>query len=172
MKMFKNFDEFEICNPTFNDCPVYTFNEFGERNPKALENLMITMEVVQAIRTHLDYPLKLTSTWRPNGRKGSSHYNGNAVDFQPIDNKQNWGHRVFEFLQNFKDNLPVGIDRLAAFWEWKQFSKTYGWIHIDTNFERKNKDPFQLYIAYENKDRTKMIYEPYTDKSPMNMVQN
>jgi len=153
---FTNFKEAEIMNPYFDDCPGSTFAELPI---KIKNNLFYTMEIADKIINYTKsidptYGGRLTSTWRPNGRRSSPHYKGKAVDLQILSSSND----IYLQIMDWAIDEPLINDcRLLLEWRGRGL-----WIHIDRKFRNINKKAFL--IGYP-KNGT-MVYTSYEGKYP------
>lgn len=147
---WNNFNTKEIVNPLFDHCPVRKWEEL----PTDIQiNLSHTMDLAQAVRTFIDKPMRINSSWRPHSN-GSAHQTGKAVDLQFLNPKNEYFIQIMNWL---KDECP--ITGFRAFLEWKG---NMPWLHLDRNFDDDGGK--KLYVAY--KEKGKMKYRPYEGKMP------
>lgn len=148
---FEYFEKEELITPASNP-----YSAFEDMPAQVQVRLMDTLAIIDGIRRFYSYPLKITSTYRPNSI-GSAHEFGYAIDFQPVKLDREWGFKVIRYLQAQTD-----FNNFRLFWEW-QIKETFGWIHIDRNFKDDGQKIFM--IGHPNQAGG-MSYKTFTGLAP------
>lgn len=151
---WENFNTKEIVNPLFDHCPVRKWEEL----PIDIQNnLSHTMDLVQKVRSFIEKPMRINSTWRPQSI-GSAHQTGKAVDSQLINAQDEEYLKIMDWLRD-----ECLLDGFRAILEWKG---NRPWLHIDRNF----RDDGEKVLAVMYPIEGKMMFQPYEGKLPQSYV--
>ncbi|NEP79333.1 MAG: hypothetical protein F6K39_14850 [Okeania sp. SIO3B3] len=149
-----NFTTNEIVNPLFDHCPAKKWNELPVN---VQQNLSHTMDLVQEVRSFLEKPIRINSTWRPKSN-GSAHQTGKAVDLQLLFSPDLDYLNIMNWLQN-----ECSASGFRAILEWKGKNP---WLHLDRNFRDQGGKVFAVMFPV----RGKMHFRPYEGRLPQTYV--